>query len=104
LEKNNSVHYSQIKQDDYSLSMVPRTSPLPMDYSDYFCQETLSESGNLEENVGDYCQRALLAARPEYECGLNSPLFESKGVLNSKVVNLGSDTFGNPIFQKCLQN
>ena len=65
--------YSQIKEDDYSLSMIPRISPMPMDYSDYFCHETLSESGNLEENVGDYCQRALLAARPEYECSLNTP-------------------------------
>jgi hypothetical protein len=80
LENANS--YSQIKEDDYSMSMIPRISPLPMDYSDYFCHETLSEAGNSEENVGDYCQ-ITSAARPEYECSLNSPLTGSKGVLNS---------------------
>ena len=56
-----------------------------MDYSDYFCHETLSESGNLEENVGDYCQRALLAARPEYECSLNTPFRNELLMSNSKL-------------------
>ena len=65
--------YSQIKEDDYSMSMIPRISPLPMDYSDYFCHETLSESGNSEENVGDFCQRP----EPEYEDGPNSPSISS---------------------------
>ena len=60
--------YSQVKEDDYSLSMIPRISPLPMDYSDYFCHETLSESSISEENIGDYCQRAPPATRTEYEC------------------------------------
>jgi hypothetical protein len=29
---------------------------------------------------------------------------QNPGLLHSKVINLGSDTFGNPIFQKGLQN
>ena len=44
-----------------------------MDYSDYFCHETLSESGNSEENVGDFCQRP----EPECEDGPNSPSINS---------------------------
>ena len=61
------------------------------------------EQQKMEESFGLQYQDLILVSvmnmylpipKPDFGCTLNS----------HKVINVGSDTFGNPIFQKGLQN